>query len=154
MKFAANYDNLITRNLFKAGQFKGRYMNCLDYVLEGGSIESDGKGTLLTTSECLLSDNRNDKMNRVEVETYLRSKLHVQRVLWLDYGYLSGDDTDSHVDTLARFCPNDTIVYVQCCNKEDEHYEALRRMEDQFLPSVHWMIDLIVCYPFRWRIPL
>ena len=133
MKFAANYDNLITRNLFKAGLFKGRYMNCLDYVLEGGSIESDGKGTLLTTSECLLSDNRNDKMNRVEVETYLRSKLHVQRVLWLDYGYLSGDDTDSHVDTLARFCPNDTIVYVQCCNKEDEHYEALRRMEDQLL---------------------
>lgn len=131
MKFASNYDNLITRNLYKAGYLHGKYMNCLDYVLEGGSIESDGKGTLLTTSGCLLSYNRNDKLNRVEVETYLRSKLHVNRILWLDYGYLSGDDTDSHVDTLARFCPNDTIAYVQCKNTNDEHYRALKQMEEQ-----------------------
>lgn len=131
MKFASNYDNQITHHIYKEGILHGRYVNCLDYVLEGGSIESDGKGTLLTTSECLLSPNRNDKLNRAEIETYLRSKLHMHRVLWLDHGYLAGDDTDSHIDTLARFSPKDTILYVQCNDKNDEHYEALHLMEEQ-----------------------
>lgn len=131
MKFAANYDNQIIRKAFKGGVFQSEYVNCLNYVLEGGSIESDGRGTLLTTSECLLSPNRNDTLNRVEVEEYLRSKFHLQHVLWLDYGYLAGDDTDSHVDTLARMCPNNTIVYVQCTDNKDEHYGELRKMGDQ-----------------------
>lgn len=131
MKYASNYDNRITSHIYNEGLLHGKYVNCLDYVLEGGAIESDGNGTLLTTSACLLSPNRNDKLNRVEIEAYLKSKLHMQRILWLDHGYLAGDDTDSHVDTLARFCPKDTIVYVQCQDKEDEHYEALRRMEEQ-----------------------
>lgn len=131
MKFAANYDNQITRKAFKGGSFQGEYVNCLNYVLEGGSIESDGRGTLLTTSECLLSPNRNDTLNRVDIEAYLRSKFHLQRVLWLDYGFLAGDDTDSHIDTLVRLCPNDTIVYVQCTNDMDEHYDELRNMEKQ-----------------------
>lgn len=131
MKFAANNDNRITRKAFQSGVFRGSYENCLDYVLEGGSIESDSKGTLLTTSECLLSPNRNDTKNRVEVEEYLKSKFHLRQVLWLDHGYLAGDDTDSHVDTLARMCPNDTIVYVQCRDKEDEHYGELLKMEEQ-----------------------
>ena len=108
---------------------KGKYVNRLGFVLEGGSIESDGMGTLLTTSECLLSPNRNGQMNRVEIEEYLRSVFHLQRVLWLDHGYLAGDDTDSHIDTLARFCPADTIAYVQCKDADDEHYEELHRME-------------------------
>ena len=70
-------------------------------------------------------------MNRVEIEEYLRSVFHLQRVLWLDHGYLAGDDTDSHIDTLARFCPADTIAYVQCKDADDEHYEELHRMEEQ-----------------------
>ena len=110
---------------------KGRYMNRLGFVLEGGSIESDGLGTLLTTSECLLSPNRNGQLNKVEIEEYLRSTFHLERVLWLDYGYLAGDDTDSHIDTLARFCSPDTIAYVQCRDVNDEHYEELHRMEEQ-----------------------
>ena len=100
-------------------------------MLEGGSIESDGMGTLLTTSECLLSPNRNGQLNKVEIEEYLRSTFHLERVLWLDYGYLAGDDTDSHIDTLARFCSPDTIAYVQCRDVNDEHYEELHRMEEQ-----------------------
>lgn len=131
LKFASDKDNLITRRLIDANALHGRYVNCLGFVLEGGSIESDGKGTLLTTSECLLSPNRNGQMTQKEIETYLRNTFHVQQVLWLDHGYLAGDDTDSHIDTLARLCPNDTIVYVQCTDITDEHYEALRLMEEQ-----------------------
>lgn len=131
LKFASDKDNLITRRLVKDGHLHGRYTNRLGFVLEGGSIESDGQGTLLTTSECLLSPNRNAEMNREEIETYLRDVFHVRQVLWLDHGYLAGDDTDSHVDTLARLCPNDTIAYVRCTRPEDEHYGELKRMEEQ-----------------------
>ena len=131
LKFASDKDNLITRQAIEAGVMHGRYVNRLGFVLEGGSIESDGQGTLLTTSQCLLSPNRNGQMNRDEIEAYLCSEFRLQRVLWLDHGYLAGDDTDSHVDTLARFCSPNTIAYVQCTDTQDEHYEALRRMEEQ-----------------------
>lgn len=131
LKFASDKDNCITRRAVEAGVLKGQYINRLGFVLEGGSIESDGQGTLLTTSECLLSPNRNGQLNKVEIEEFLRSTFHLERVLWLDYGYLAGDDTDSHIDTLARFCSPDTIAYVRCSDKEDEHYEALCQMEEQ-----------------------
>lgn len=131
MKFAANYDNQISRKLIKEKMLNGIYENHLDYVLEGGSIESDGEGTLLTTAECLLSLNRNEILSRAEVENYLCKTFVAQRVLWLNHGYLAGDDTDSHVDTLARLCPNNTIVYVQCTDQSDEHYEELNLMEEE-----------------------
>ena len=131
LKFASDLDNQITRRAIENGVLKGRYVNRLGFVLEGGSIESDGMGTLLTTSECLLSPNRNGQMNKVEIEEYLKSVFHLQQVLWLDHGYLAGDDTDSHIDTLARLCPADTIVYVQCEDEKDEHYKSLHAMEEQ-----------------------
>jgi agmatine deiminase len=133
LKYAADLDNQITRNTVNAGLLHGRYENRLGFVLEGGSIECDGRGTLLTTEKCLLSCNRNDEMNKVEIEEYLRSAFHLQRVLWLKHGFLSGDDTDGHVDTLARFCPNDTITYTSCKNKDDAHYEELKQMEEELL---------------------
>lgn len=131
LKFASDLDNQITRQAVEAGALKGNYVNRLGFVLEGGSIESDGMGTLLTTSECLLSPNRNGQLNRVEIEEYLKSTFHLQQVLWLDHGYLAGDDTDSHIDTLARFCSPNTIAYVKCEDPNDEHYEALHAMEEQ-----------------------
>lgn len=131
LKFASDKDNLITRQAVESGFLNGRYVNRLGFVLEGGSIESDGLGTLLTTSECLLSPNRNGQMSRDEIEEYLCSLFHLKQVLWLDHGYLAGDDTDSHVDTLARLCSPDTIAYVQCNDTQDEHYEALHQMEEQ-----------------------
>lgn len=131
LKFASDLDNRITRQAVEAGALKGNYVNRLGFVLEGGSIESDGMGTLLTTSECLLSPNRNGQLNRVEIEEYLKSTFHLQQVLWLDHGYLAGDDTDSHIDTLARFCSPNTIAYVKCEDPNDEHYEALHAMEEQ-----------------------
>lgn len=130
-KFASEKDNAITRQAVDNGFLHGKYVNHLDFVLEGGSIESDGEGTLLTTSACLLNPNRNPKYNKVDIEDYLKRALHIKRILWLDYGYLSGDDTDSHIDTLARFCSPDTIAYVKCDNTDDEHYDELAKMEEQ-----------------------
>jgi len=132
MKFAANFDNQLTRQLFEKGIFgkNVEYDNRMDFVLEGGSLESDGEGTLLTTAECLLSDNRNNK-SKEEVESILKETFGLKQVLWLYHGYLSGDDTDSHVDTLARFCTREIIAYVKCDDTEDEHYEALYEMEKE-----------------------
>ena len=131
LKFAANHDNLITRHIYQEGLFNGEYVNRLNFVLEGGSIESDGKGTLLTTSECLLSPNRNGEWDREQIEAYLKENFSVRQVLWLDHGFLAGDDTDSHIDTLARLCPDDTIVYVHCNDTDDLHYAALSAMEEK-----------------------
>jgi hypothetical protein len=133
MKFAANYDNLITRNLFAQSTFSGSVLpvNMQPFVLEGGSIESDGKGTLLTTVECLASVNRNEYLQKEELENYLKEVFGFERILWLENGYLAGDDTDSHVDTLARFCSEDTIAYVQCTEPEDEHFDELQAMEQE-----------------------
>lgn len=128
-KFEAAYDNAINRRLYEAGVVKGNYCSRLDFELEGGSIESDGKGTLLTTAECLLNPNRNPQFDKAQIESILAEDFGIDHFLWLEHGALAGDDTDSHVDTLARLCPNDTIVYVQCQRPTDDHYEDLRLME-------------------------
>ena len=132
MKFAANHDNQITKQLYATNVFapEVKYENRLRFVLEGGSLESDGKGVLLTTSECLLSENRNN-MSREEVEQYLKENLGLHTIHWLDHGYLAGDDTDSHVDTLARLCSESVIAYVKCDDTTDEHYAALKKMEEE-----------------------
>jgi len=129
LKFAAHFDNLITGNLARSGVFGDREVRIPGLILEGGSIESDGAGTLLVTRECLLSPNRNPHLDRRGIEQALGGLLGVARFLWLENGFLAGDDTDSHIDTLARFCPDDTIVYVQCDDPEDEHAPALAAME-------------------------
>lgn len=129
LKFAANLDNLITSKLSRSSLFTAPRENHLGFVLEGGSIESDGMGTILTTSECLLSPNRNGDLSRSDIEDYLNQSLGATRVLWVDHGYLAGDDTDSHIDTLARLAPHDTILYVKCDNPSDEHYNELSLME-------------------------
>ena len=130
-KFEAEEDNRICRRLMEQEAFKGAYIDHLDFVLEGGSIESDGRGTILTTSQCLMAPNRNQPLSQADIENRLKSFFNARRILWLNHGYLEGDDTDSHVDTLARLCPNDTIAYVQCLDKDDPHYEELRLMEEE-----------------------
>ena len=130
-KFEASLDNAINGKLYDAGVVKGEYEDCTSFVLEGGSIESDGKGTLLTTSQCLMAPHRNQPMTQEEVEACLKKMLHVERVLWLDHGNLIGDDTDGHVDTIARLAPNNTIIYMQCTDAGDEQYADLKAMEEQ-----------------------
>lgn len=131
LKFAACHDNLITSQLNKQGLLHALYQNRLNFIIEGGSIESDGCGTMLTTSECLLSPNRNGEWGREDIEQYLRQAFGLSQILWLDHGYLAGDDTDSHIDTLARLAPDNTILYVRCQDENDEHYKALQAMEQQ-----------------------
>ncbi|PLX85702.1 MAG: agmatine deiminase [Desulfuromonas sp.] len=128
LKFPADLDNLISRRLHAAGAFGAAPLRTTGLVLEGGSIDSDGKGTILTTSECLLGPNRNPHLDRGMIETRLREHFGADRVLWLENGYLAGDDTDAHVDTLARFAPGDAILHMACDDPEDEHFEPLRRM--------------------------
>ncbi|MEI7524619.1 MAG: agmatine deiminase family protein [Mariniphaga sp.] len=133
MKFASNFDNQITYSLYEQGVFSQevQYENMQNLVLEGGSIESDGEGIILTTRECLFSKNRNQYLSEKQIEQRLTELFNLKKILWLSSGYLAGDDTDSHIDTLARFCDPETIAYVKCDDPADEHFDALRRMEDE-----------------------
>lgn len=128
-KFEATLDNLITKHLYSQSIFQNCKLKSFDFVLEGGSIESDGNGTILTTSECLLSKNRNGQFSKQEIEAILKQNLGAKQILWLNNGYLAGDDTDSHIDTLARFCDENTIVYVGCDDPENEHFHAMNKMK-------------------------
>ncbi len=130
-KYAADLDNQLTPRLHKDGAFGDTPLRTIDLVLEGGSIETDGAGTLLTTARCLLSPARNPSLDREHLENVLKTTLAVDRVLWLEHGYLAGDDTDSHIDTLARFCDPHTIAYVSCSDATDAHYPELKRMEQE-----------------------
>ncbi len=128
LKFPADKDNLITGKLFKKKIFKAKLRHG-GLVLEGGALESDGLGTLLTTSECLLSPNRNPHFSKKQIENRLKKLFGLDRILWLNHGYLAGDDTDSHIDTLARFCDVETIAFVRCDDPTDKHFSALQKME-------------------------
>ena len=126
-KFAAERDNLLSQRLAEQDVFAAP-LDTRDLVLEGGAIDSDGQGTLLTTEACLLNPNRNPHLDRRGVEAELAAALGASRVLWLAHGHLEGDDTDSHIDTLARFCDPQTIAYVHCDDEHDAHYPALAAM--------------------------
>jgi len=130
-KFEAGLDNAINRRLYDLGELEGEYIDCLDFVLEGGSIESDGKGTVFTTSKCLMAPHRNQPLKKSEIEQRLIQDLGASRIIWIDYGSLTGDDTDGHIDTLVRICPDDTLLYVGCDDPQDEQYEELQKMEAQ-----------------------
>jgi agmatine/peptidylarginine deiminase len=133
LKFAADLDNQITAHICEDGAFRPDVLrvDMLPFVLEGGSIDTDGRGTLLTTTRCLCSVNRNEYLTREEIEAELKEAFGLRRILWLDDGTLDGDDTDSHVDILARFCGPGTIAYLQAEDPADPDYEALRRMHGQ-----------------------
>lgn len=129
-KFPAARDNALTRKLSDAGAFAAP-VEARELVLEGGAIETDGQGTLLTTEACLLNRNRNPRLDRAAIEAQLRTDFGVERILWLSHGHLDGDDTDSHIDTLARFCDTRTIAYVRCDDHDDPHYPALTAMQEE-----------------------
>ncbi|MCM1152641.1 MAG: agmatine deiminase family protein [Muribaculum sp.] len=132
LKFAADKDNLVNLSLRdEYALLPDVYRNERDFVLEGGAVESDGHGTLLTTTRCLTSPNRNGGKSKSEINEILRKRLGAEHVLWLDYGALAGDDTDSHIDTLARLAPDDTILFTGCRDVDDEHFEELLKMRAQ-----------------------
>ena len=130
-KFAADKDNRINRTLYDKGVFSGERVDYDDFVLEGGSIESDGRGTVLTTSVCLMAPHRNQPMTQAEVETVLKERLCARKIVWFDYGQLIGDDTDGHIDTILRVCPDNTPLYVGCDDENDPQYADLKALENQ-----------------------
>ena len=124
-------DDALTARLHAAGTLGPGRLVRRDWVLEGGSIEVDGAGGLLTTEHCLLQGRRNPGLDRAAIEDRLRADLGVDRVLWLRHGHLEGDDTDSHVDTLARFAGPDHIVHQGCADPDDPHHAPLAAMADE-----------------------
>ena len=126
-KFEAGLDNQINKHLFDKGIVKGQYESHLDFVLEGGSIESDGKGTVFTTTCCLMAPHRNQPLTQQESEARLKEYLGAERIVWINHGSLIGDDTDGHIDTLVRICPDDTLLYT---GGDDDHPD-LARMEEE-----------------------
>lgn len=130
-KYECSRDRAFARNLMASQPFDEVPGEAVDFVLEGGSIDTDGEGTLLTTRYCLLNPNRNPTYTASEIEAVLRKRLGVHRILWLDYGRAEGDDTDAHVDTLARFCSPEMIAYTSCDDPDDPHYEGLKAMEEE-----------------------
>ena len=126
-KFEAGLDNQINKHLFDKGIVKGQYESHLDFVLEGGSIESDGKGTVFTTTCCLMAPHRNQPLTQQEIEARLKEYLGAERIVWINHGSLIGDDTDGHIDTLVRICPDDTLLYT---GGDDDHPD-LARMEEE-----------------------
>jgi agmatine deiminase len=134
LKFPSNYDNTISRRIFKIHK-------SYNFVLEGGSIDTNGE-VLLTTSECLLEENRNYPMTQKEIEEFLKRELFVKEIIWLNHGFLEGDDTDSHIDTLARFVNKNTIVYCSCEDEDDIHYNELKKMEKELKKTKFNLIPL------------
>lgn len=132
LKFAADRDNLVNMRLAEQQVLPvGMYRNRREFILEGGSIDTDGEGSLLTTTRCLLSPNRNGGGTRAEIGEQLTRELGVDHILWLDYGALIGDDTDSHIDTLCRMAPGNIIFFTGCRDMDDPQFEELLHMRAQ-----------------------
>jgi len=128
-KFEASRDDALVETLQRCGLFTRAERTSIPFALEGGAIDSDGDGTLLTTWECL--NQRHPDASREELSAKLADWLAQDRVLWLDHGFLEGDDTDAHIDTLARFASVDSIVFQGCDDPADSHYRHLRAMADE-----------------------
>ena len=143
-KFAWQKDNAINLQLYYQGAFQAALENHTGFVLEGGSIESDGKGTIFTTSQCLLAPHRNQPLDHDSIDHLLQTFFQLKRVVWLDHGNLIGDDTDGHIDTIVRVAPHDTLLYVGCDNPEDEQYEDFQALEKQLKGLFTWE-----GYPYR-----
>lgn len=130
-KYPAEHDNVLTANLHALNAFPGIPIQKIDLALEGGGIEVDGKGALMTTKSCLLSKKRNPTLSQNDIENCLKNSFGVERVFWLENGELEGDDTDGHIDTIARFTDPYTICYVSCDDKNDSHYETFKSLEEE-----------------------
>jgi agmatine/peptidylarginine deiminase len=133
LKYPSNYDNQISKKLFKVKSY--------NFVLEGGSIDTNGE-VLLTNTQCLLEKNRNYPLSQKQIEKFLIKTLKVKKVIWLNHGFLEGDDTDNHIDTLARFANKNTIMYVKCTDKNDIHYKELKKMEKELKKTKFRLVPL------------
>lgn len=139
-KFASSLDNAVNLHLFK-GHLKGELRE-ISLVLEGGSVDFNGLGTMLTTTKCLLNANRNANLSKDELERTLKELFGLQSIVWLENGFIKGDDTDSHIDTLARFIAPDTIALSVCEDEKDEHFLPLQAMKKELEKTPFKLIEL------------
>ena len=151
-KFDASQDDLLVERLHEAGTFLNSARQSIDFALEGGAIETDGAGTLLSTWQCL--HERHPDVSREELTAKLAGWLQQDRVLWLDHGYLEGDDTDAHVDTLARFAGPDAIVFQGCDDPADSHYAELQAMANELAALTTRDGKPYRLFPLPWAQPV
>ncbi len=130
-KYKFDLDNVLTTSLQHQHAFANTPVINIPMVLEGGSIEVNGAGTLLTTRRCLLASSRNPTLSQSDIQNQLTKTLGTDHFLWLQHGYLAGDDTDSHIDILARFCGEETLCFIHCEDTTDEHFSELLLMKKE-----------------------
>jgi agmatine/peptidylarginine deiminase len=151
-KFAASRDDCLIGGLFARNLFSSAEHRRVDWALEGGAIESDGAGTVLTTWRCL--HQRHPELSREQMNRILGEHLAAERVIWLEHGYLQGDDTDAHIDTLARFAPDDAIVFQACDDRGDLHYAELARMREELASLRTTQGEPYRLFPLPWARPI
>jgi len=151
-KFDATRDDALVAELHDIGLFLNSSRQAIDFALEGGAIDSDGAGTLLTTWKCL--HERHPDADRTELSTRLAQWMQQDRVLWLEHGYLEGDDTDAHIDTLARFAPHGAIVFQSCDEPADAHFTELQAMATELAALRTRDGQLYRLYPLPWPQPI
>ncbi|MCR2063911.1 agmatine deiminase family protein [Campylobacter helveticus] len=148
-KFQSALDNALNDKIFKE-KFQTKLEKC-DFILEGGSIEFNGVGVMLTSSYCLLNSNRNKDLNKEKIEEKLKDYFGLKKIIWLENGFIKGDDTDRHIDTLARFIDENTIAYCICEDEKDEHYLPLKAMEEELMKTGFKLVPLPIPKPLFYE---
>lgn len=148
-KFNSNLDNKVTKILFEKGILKGEFKS-IDFILEGGSIDTNGKNAMLTTSKCIYNENRNSAYSREQIKQKICKLFGIEHFICLNHGYILGDDTDSHIDILARFIDENTIAYVTC-EQEDEHYNELKKMQNELEKTSFNLLALPLPKPMFYK---
>lgn len=133
-KFNYKLDNDLNNRLFSSGIFaKNVIKKNVNFVLEGGSIDNNGDGIILTTQNCLLNKNRNPQYTKEAIEELFSEIFGQNKILWLKNGKIMGDHTDSHIDMLAKFVNKDTIIYAKSNNPNYTYFNELNSMENELM---------------------
>ncbi|HED6758019.1 TPA: agmatine deiminase family protein [Campylobacter coli] len=148
-KFQSELDNEVNSKLFEE-KFKEK-LTKIDFILEGGSIDFNGEGVMLTSSNCLLNENRNSHLDKNQIEAKLKEIFGLKQIIWLENGFIKGDDTDHHIDTLARFIDKNTIAYSVCEDEEDEHYIPLQKMKKELEATGFDLVELPLPKPLYYE---
>ncbi|WP_201458409.1 agmatine deiminase family protein [Campylobacter coli] len=148
-KFQSELDNEVNSKLFKE-KFNEK-LTKIDFILEGGSIDFNGEGVMLTSSNCLLNENRNSHLDKSQIEAKLKEIFGLKQIIWLENGFIKGDDTDHHIDTLARFIDKNTIAHSICEDEKDEHYIPLQKMKKELEAAGFNLVELPLPKPLYYE---